>query len=473
MKRRVLVIGAGSAGRMIAEELSENGEEYNREVTAFLDDDPSLLGQTILGKKVVGTSDEVERFVRELSIDEIVIAIPSGLGSVVRRLLSLAQRARVPVRIVPGVRDIIEGTVSFEQVREIAPEDLLGRETVSLVKGPIREVVEGHEVLITGAGGSIGSEICRQIVAFHPARIWLLGRGENSLFEIEEELREGLGYRDSRAVLADVRDMERLKFLSGEMKPDVILHAAAHKHVPFMEVYPEEAVMVNVVGTANLLRFCELVGASRFVMLSTDKAVHPRSVMGSTKRIAEFLVQSAARRNHTRYMAVRFGNVLGSRGSVVPIFQRQLRRGGPLTVTDKRASRYFMTIREAAMLVVQAMAGGQGGEIFILDMGEAIKIYELARNVIALAGLTEDDGIEIVETGLRPGEKLEEVYLATTETTEPGPHPQILSAQPELPPGFQPEAVVEELRSLAVAGDRDGIRRCLASWIPDHDSGHE
>jgi FlaA1/EpsC-like NDP-sugar epimerase len=470
MKRRVLVIGAGSAGRMIAEELSENGEEYNREVVAFLDDDPALLHKTILGKSVVGTSDDVQRFVRELSIDEIVIAIPSGLGSVVRRLISLAQKARVPVRIVPGVRDIIEGTVSFEQVREIAPEDLLGRETVTLEKGPIRQVVEGREVLITGAGGSIGSEICRQIVSFHPSRLWLLGRGENSLFEIEEELREGLGYRDSRAVLADVRDMDRLKFLARDLKPEVIVHAAAHKHVPFMEVYPEEAVMVNVVGTANLLRFCELVGASRFVMLSTDKAVHPRSVMGSTKRIAEFLVQCAAKRNHACYMAVRFGNVLGSRGSVVPIFQRQLRRGGPLTVTDKRASRYFMTIREAAMLVVQAMAGGKGGEIFILDMGEAIKIYELARNVIALAGLTEDDGIEIVETGLRPGEKLEEVYLATTERTEPGPHSQILSARPEIPPGFEADTVVEELRSLALAGDREGIRRCLAAWIPDHES---
>jgi FlaA1/EpsC-like NDP-sugar epimerase len=468
MMRRVLVIGAGSAGRMIAEELSGNGEDYQRKVVAFLDDDPARLGEDILGAPVVGSSDDVQRFVRDLRVDEIVIAIPSAPGSVVRRLLSLSQRARVPVRIVPGVRDIIEGSVSFEQVREIAPEDLLGRETVSPVKAPIRDAVEGKEVLVTGAGGSIGSEICRQLIAYHPSRLWLLGRGENSLFEIEEELREGLGYRDTRSVLADVRDLTHLEFLAGEMKPEVIVHAAAHKHVPFMELYPEEAVMVNVVGTANLLRFCELVGASRFVMLSTDKAVHPRSVMGMTKRIAEFLVQCADGRNHARYMAVRFGNVLGSRGSVVPIFQRQLRRGGPLTVTDRRASRFFMTIREAAMLVVQAMAGGEGGEIFILDMGEAISIYELARNVIALAGLTEDDGIEIVETGLRPGEKLEEVYLAESEKTVPGPYPQILKAQPAIPEGFAPDRVVNELRDLATAGDREGIRRRLAAWIPDH-----
>jgi len=468
MKRRVLIIGAGSAGRMIARELLEAGEDYRREVVGFLDDDPALAGETIEGIEVLGDSSEVHRRVAEYHIDEIILAIPSAPGSVVRRLISQAQRARVPLRIVPGLRDIIKGTVRFEQVREIAPEDLLGRETVDLVEGPIRDAVEGREVLVTGAGGSIGAELCRQLVAFRPARLWLLGRGENSLFEIDEELRDALGYQDARVVIADVRDGERLEFLAGEMRPDVILHAAAHKHVPFMEIYPEEAVMVNVVGTHNLLRFARMVEAERFVMLSTDKAVQPRSVMGSTKRIAEFLVQEAAREDGARYMAVRFGNVLGSRGSVVPIFQRQLRRGGPLTVTDRRATRFFMTIKEAAMLVIQAMAGGQGGEVFILDMGEAIRIYELARNVIALAGLGEEDGIEIVETGLRPGEKVEEIYLAESEETQPGPHPQILKALPHLPEGFSSLEAVQQLRTLAQAGDREGIRRHLARWIPDH-----
>ena len=468
MKRRVLIIGAGSAGRSIARELRDNGEDYRREVVGFLDDDPLLLGEEIEGFEVLGDSSDVYRRVADLSIDEIILAIPSAKGSVVRRLIFQAQRARVPLRIVPGLRDIIKGSVRFDQVREIAPEDLLGRETVDLVEGPIRDAVEGREVLVTGAGGSIGSELCRQLVTFRPSRLWLLGRGENSLFEIEEELREGMGYRDSRVVLADVRDGNRLEFLATEMQPEIILHAAAHKHVPFMEIYPEEAVMVNVVGTHNVLRFAQIVNARRFVMLSTDKAVQPRSVMGSTKRIAEYLVQTAAAKNGARYMAVRFGNVLGSRGSVVPIFQRQLRRGGPLTVTDRRATRFFMTIKEAAMLVIQAMAGGRGGEVFILDMGEAIKIYELARNVIALAGLSDEDGIEIVETGLRPGEKVDEIYLAESEATESGPHPQILKALPEIPPGFSAPEAVEELRQLALGGERKAIRRRLAQWIPDH-----
>ncbi len=468
MKRRVLIIGAGSAGRMIARELIDHGEEYRREVVGFLDDDPELLGQRVAGIEVLGDSSEVHRSVREFSIDEVVLAIPSAPGAVVRRLIFQAQRARVPLRIVPGLRDIIRGSVHFDQVREIAPEDLLGRETVDLLESPIREAVEGREVLVTGAGGSIGSELCRQLVRFQPSRLWLLGRGENSLFEIDEELRDGHRYQDCRIVLADVRDGQRLGFLAREMRPDVILHAAAHKHVPLMEIYPEEAVMVNVIGTHNVLRFARLVEASRFVMLSTDKAVQPRSVMGSTKRIAEFLVQEAARVHRARYMAVRFGNVLGSRGSVVPIFQRQLSRGGPLTVTDKRATRFFMTLKEAAMLVIQAMAGGQGGEVFILDMGEAIQIYELARNVIALAGLGEEDGIEIVETGLRPGEKLREVVLSESEESEPGPHPQILRAHPRLPEGFVAADAVEELRNLALANDRAGIRRRLAEWIPDH-----
>ncbi len=455
---------------MIAEELARESD-YQRDVAGFLDDDPALAGSSVGGIPVLGTTAEVAALARRERVDEIVIAIPSAPGHVIRRLLTQAQRAHLPVRIVPGLRDIIKGAVHFEQVREVSPEDLLGRQTVDLVEGPIRDAVQGRDVLVTGAGGSIGSELCRILVGFQPGCLWLLGRGENSLFEIEEELRDGLGYRDARVVLADVRDEARLGVLARDLRPDVILHAAAHKHVPYMELYPEEAVLVNILGTANLLEFTQRVGAQRFVMLSTDKAVRPRSVMGSSKRVAEFLVEAAARESSARYMSVRFGNVMGSRGSVVPLFQRQLRRGGPLTVTDRAATRYFMTIREAAMLVIQAMAGGEGGEVFVLDMGEAINIYELAQNLIALAGLGQEDGIEIVETGLRPGEKLQETYLADTEPTRPGPHPQILVARPAIPSGFDPRAAVAELRSLALRGERAAIRARLAALIPDHEDG--
>jgi FlaA1/EpsC-like NDP-sugar epimerase len=297
----------------------------------------------------------------------------------------------------------------------------------------------------------------------------LLGRGENSLFEIEEELRDAYAYPDARIVLADVRDRERMRSLASELAADVVLHAAAHKHVPLMELYPEEAVMVNVVGTANVLEFARAVGARRFVMLSTDKAVAPRSVMGATKRVAELLVRDAATWGDMKCMAVRFGNVLGSRGSVVPLFLRQLRRGGPLTVTHRDATRYFMTIKEAAMLVVQGMATGEGGETFVLDMGEAIRIEELARNLIELSGFGLEDEIEIVETGLRPGEKLTERYLADTDPTEPGPHPQILVARVPSPSDFRAAAVVEELEALARKADRESIRRRLVELLPDHD----
>lgn len=469
MTRRVLMVGAGDAARMVANALREGRSEYEREICGFLDDDTRLHGETIAGAPVLGDTTDIAGIAREHRVDEIILSIPSASGAVIRRLISRAQKSRVPVRIVPGLRDIVKGTVQWEQVREVSPEDLLGRETVDLQEGPILEAVEGREVLVTGAGGSIGSEICRLLTGFRPHRIHLLGRGENSLFEIEEELRDAFDFPDGHIVLADVRDSERMRRLGKELRAHVVVHAAAHKHVPLMEQYPEEAVMVNVLGTANTLQLARDIGATRFVMLSTDKAVRPRSVMGSTKRFAEMLVQMAAD-EELRTAAVRFGNVLGSRGSVVPLFQRQLRRGGPLTVTHRDATRYFMTIKEAAMLVIQAMAGSRGGETFVLDMGEAINIHELAQNLVALAGLGVDDGIEIREIGLRPGEKLNEQYLAATDPTEPGPHEKILAARPGRPADFDPRAGVEELVGLARACDRDGIRRRLVELLPDHDA---
>jgi FlaA1/EpsC-like NDP-sugar epimerase len=469
MTRRVLVVGAGEAARLVVREIREHAA-LDREVVGLLDDDPALHGTAIDGVEVLGSSEEIGRFVTEHSVREIIIAVPSASGPQVRELLRRARKTRLPVRIVPGIRDIIKGTVRWSQVREVIPEDLLGRETVDLTEAPIRAAVAGKRILVTGAGGSIGSEICRQLVNFSPGAMFLLGRGENSIFEIDEELRDGHGYTGAVPVIADVRDTDRMRQLASEIPADIVVHAAAHKHVPLMERYPEEAVMVNVVGTANVIEYARVAGAERFVMLSTDKAVRPRSVMGATKRLAEILVQSAAAEGDLRYMAVRFGNVLGSRGSVVTVFQRQLERGGPITVTDRDATRFFMTIREAAMLVVQGMAEGQGGEVFVLDMGEAIRIEELARNLIALAQPEELAPIEIVETGLRPGEKLREQYLADTDPTSPGPSRQILVARPPRPATFDSTVVVAELRALAEACNRDRIRERLVELLPDHEA---
>ncbi|RKZ15345.1 polysaccharide biosynthesis protein [bacterium] len=469
MSCKVLVIGAGEAARLVVREIREH-PALDREVVGLLDDNPALHGTAIDGIEVLGSSADLVNLAAGCDAREIIIAVPSASGPQARELVQRARQTRLPVRIVPGIRDIIKGTVHWNQVREVVPEDLLGRETVDLAESSIRDAVQGRRVLVTGAGGSIGSEICRQLVNFSPDRIYMLGRGENSIFEIAEELRDGLGYDRAVPVLADVRDGVRMSHLATQFPVDVVLHAAAHKHVPLMEDYPEEAVMVNVVGTANVIEFAKAAGADRFVMLSTDKAVRPRSVMGATKRIAELLVQSAAAGGALRYMAVRFGNVLGSRGSVVTVFQRQLKRGGPLTVTDREATRYFMTIREAAMLVVQGMAEGKGGEVFVLDMGEAIRIEELARNLITMAQPDNTAPIEIVETGLRPGEKLREQYLAETDPTQPGPHPQILVARPTRPAGFDPGAVVRELSELAERCDRDAIRARIVELLPDHEA---
>lgn len=462
-------MGAGEAARLVMREIADH-PGLSRNVVGLLDDDPALHGTTVEGIEVLGSSLEVVSIAAACEADEIIIAVPSASGPQARELLRRARQSRLPVRIVPGVRDIIKGTVRWNQVRPIRPEDLLGRETVDLAETSIRAAVAGKAILVTGAGGSIGSEICRQLVRFRPRQLCLLGRGENSIFEIEEELRDGLGFTGGVPVLADVRDTVRMRQLAAQYPVDVVVHAAAHKHVPLMESFPEEAVMVNVVGTANVVEFARAAGAERFVMLSTDKAVRPRSIMGATKRLAELLVQSAAASGDLRYMAVRFGNVLGSRGSVVTVFQRQLERGGPLTVTHRDATRYFMTIREAAMLVVQGMAEGQGGEVFVLDMGEAIRIEELARNLIAMAQPDGDAPVEIVETGLRPGEKLREQYLAETDPTTPGPHAQILVARPAFPAGFEAEAVVAELQALASKCDRDQIRQRIIELLPDHEA---
>lgn len=463
-RTRLLIVGAGEAGQALVRELQAGS--YPLEPVAFLDDAPSLRGARVCGLPVVGSTADLPAAARAVQAQEILIAIPSADGQLIRRLVLACRRAGLPLRIVPGIRAIIEGDVRFEQVRPVAPEDLLGRESVSFRPAGARAVVAGRSVLVTGAGGSIGSELCRQLLPLGPSELLLLGRGENSLFEIAEELGPSRGGTELRLLVADVRDGERLEVLARRHRPALILHAAAHKHVPLMEEHPEEAALVNVGGTANLIRFARAVGAERFVLVSTDKAAAPASVMGATKRVAELLVRAAGESpGATRFLTVRFGNVLGSRGSVVPLFQARIRRGLPLPVTDPAMTRYFMTIKEAVLLVIEAMVLGENGATYILEMGEPVPIIDLARNLLALSGFDPENGDEgpgIEITGPRPGERLHESLAAPDETLAPSANPLIRRAIPARPTLADPDAAVAALLGPARAGDRAGVRRLLA-----------
>ena len=464
---RLLVVGAGVAGQSLVREIQR--DKLPAEPVAFLDDDERLLGSEVCGLPVLGGSEDLVRVAREVRAQEVLLAIPSAGGRLIRRLVILSRRAGLPFRIVPGLRDIILGEVHFSQVRGVEPEHLLGRESVDFKDADARRVVAGRSVLVTGAGGSIGGELCRRLLPLGPRELILLGRGENSLFEIAGELEPRRGQTVLTSVIADVRDRARLEVLAGRLRPDLILHAAAHKHVPLMEDNPEEAVAVNVGGTANLIAFARSVGAERFVLISTDKAVLPASVMGATKKLAELLVRDAAAANGgTRFMTVRFGNVLGSRGSVVPFFMHRIRQGLPLPITDPQMTRYFMTIKEAALLVIEAMVLGERGATYILEMGNPVSILELARNLLVLSGYDPaggDDGPGIQITGLRPGERLHEVLHEPHEELIPSGNPLIRRAEPRDEDPGRVAAALDELLGLATAGDIDGLRARLAGLL--------
>ncbi len=465
--KRVLLVGAGVAGRMAADELRRH-PQADLVPVGFLDDAAALQGTTVAGLPVLGPLQVLVEVVRSQRIDEVLIAIPSAQGPLIRTLVALCARARVPSRIVPGLMEIIRGDVHFEQIRPVRPEDLLGREVVELDPGPVAAVLRGKRVLVTGAGGSIGQELCRQIAPFVPARLVLLGRGENSLFDIEMELRDVQPELAVEPAIADIRDTEALQRAVQRCRPQVVFHAAAHKHVPYMERFPSEAILNTVWGTLQVVRTAQEAGAERLVFISTDNAVRPRSVMGASKRLAEHLLQALqAAGSTTRLLAVRFGNVLASRGSVVALFQAQLRRGVPLTVTDPEASRYFMTVREACLLVLQASALGAGGEVFTLRMGEAVKIVELARDLVALSGF-DPDQVPLRFTGLRPGEKLHEELHADTDAALPSPHPHIQVARLGELGVADPLAAATDLVARARRGDDAGIRERLRAILPDY-----
>ncbi|NRG44059.1 nucleoside-diphosphate sugar epimerase/dehydratase [Bacillus sp. CRN 9] len=424
-KQRTLIIGAGSAGVMVARQLLKSNDDHLIPV-AFIDDDKLKHHFDILGLPVVGGVDVLEKVVERMGINHIIIAIPSLNKTILNKIFKECAKTTAKTQILPRLEDIITGKVSVNQFRDVQVEDLLGRKPIQLDIECISEYITNQTVLVSGAGGSIGSEICRQISQFKPKRLVLLGHGENSIYSIHMELEANFQYREIEFIteIADIQDEKKMLAVISAHKPSVVYHAAAHKHVPLMEKNPEEAVKNNIIGTKNIAEAAHWEGVDAFVMVSTDKAVNPTSVMGATKRLAEMVVQHMDTISQTRFVAVRFGNVLGSRGSVIPLFKKQIENGGPVTVTHPDMIRYFMTIPEASRLVIQAGALAKGGEIFVLDMGEPVKVVDLAKNLIKLSGYHIDDiGIEF--TGIRPGEKLFEELLKADEVYEQQVYPNI------------------------------------------------
>ncbi|WP_027461278.1 polysaccharide biosynthesis protein [Deinococcus murrayi] len=468
-RRRVLIVGAGEAGTLIAREMQRH-PEAGLEPIGFLDDEPSKVRTRVVGLPVFGPVAELPAVAAREGAQEVLIAVPSADGRFVRRVVDLARDAGLRYRIIPGVFEILSGNVNISQIRDVNLEDLLRRPPVQLNTAEIAGYLRGRVVLVTGAGGSIGSEIVRQIAPFGPATVLLFGRGENSIFSIQQELGRTWPEIKQVGLIGDVRDAARLRVVFERYRPDVVFHAAAHKHVPLMEEAPSEAILNNVVGTQNVVDLCLEFGVGRLVNISTDKAVNPTSVMGASKRVAEMVVSAGAARAREgqAFVSVRFGNVLGSRGSVVPTFMAQIRAGGPVTVTHPEMVRYFMTIPEAARLVLQAGGLAENGKVYVLNMGDPVRIADLARDVIRLSGARD---VDVVFSGIRPGEKLYEELLTPSEGADATTHSEIFSArlgQVDAP------ALLRELRTLrehAEAKDDAAIRAGLARLIPENKFG--
>lgn len=422
-----LIIGAGDAGATIAREI-ERYHKRSRKVIGFIDDDESKFNRLMGGVRILGNRHDIPSIVKENKVKEIIIAMPSVTRNEIRNIMEICSPLKCKVNTLPGMYQLLDDEVLVSHLHPVSIEDLLERDEVCLDMDIVEHYIRDKVVLVTGAGGSIGSEICRQIMRVGPKQLLLLGHGENSIYLINQELKNI--YKDGPIIpiIADIRDKQQLDQIFTQYNPQVVFHAAAHKHVPLMEIQPMAAVLNNIYGTRNVADVAGRHGVERFVMISTDKAVNPTSVMGATKRVAEKVIISMNDTYDTKYITVRFGNVLGSRGSVIPLFKKQIEAGGPVTVTDPEMTRYFMTIPEASQLVLQAGAMGKGGEVFLLDMGEPVKIIDLARNMIRLSGLEPDKDIHIKITGLRPGEKKYEELLTSEEGTNRTNHTKIFEA---------------------------------------------
>ncbi|WP_399629031.1 polysaccharide biosynthesis protein [Sporosarcina sp. SG10008] len=428
--KRTMIVGAGQAGSMIVRQVLQNAESGMKPVL-FVDDDRAKQGLEIFDVKVVGGTNQIPNFVKDNDIEKIVIAIPSMDKQQMADLMKLCIETGVQTQTIPRIEDLMTGKVSVNDMQDVKIEDLLGRDEVQLDLKAIADKLTDKTILVTGAGGSIGSEICRQVSAFRPSRLILLGHGESSIYNIDMELRQKVSTDiEIIPIIADVQDRMRIFDIVSDYKPDVMYHAAAHKHVPLMEANPMEAVKNNIFGTKNVAEAADTFGVPYFVMVSTDKAVNPPNIMGATKRFAEMIVQNLAKDSETKFAAVRFGNVLGSRGSVVPLFKQQIAKGGPVTITDPEMTRYFMTIPEASRLVIQAGTLAAGGEVFVLDMGEPVKIVDLAKNLIKLSGYSEEE-IGIEYSGIRPGEKLFEELLNENERQSEYVFPKIFVGKAE------------------------------------------
>jgi FlaA1/EpsC-like NDP-sugar epimerase len=467
--KNTLIIGAGSAGQMLIRELKAH-PEIGLKPVAILDDDKSKIYRSMEGVPIVGTLDDIIKAVKENEIDEVIYAIPSASRTVLRKVIDSLSELHMKVKTLPGIYELVNGKVSVNQIRDVDINDLLGRDPIEIDLDEINSYIKGKRVMVTGGGGSIGSELCRQIASFNPSHLIILDIYENNMYDIQQELLRK--YPDLRmtCLVASIRDEKKLNIIFKEYRPEIVFHAAAHKHVPLMEDSPHEAVKNNVYGTLNLVRCANAYGVKRFVMISTDKAVNPTSVMGATKRICEMIIQSFDKVSETEFVAVRFGNVLGSNGSVIPLFKKQIAEGGPVTVTHEDVKRYFMTIPEAVQLVVQAGAMANGGEIFVLDMGEPVKIIDLARDLIRLSGFEPDVDIPIKITGLRPGEKLFEELLMTDDKYTSTKHDKIFIEKPGFDDYDGLILTLEKYKSKIDDMDSYEIKEFIKSIVPEYNS---
>jgi FlaA1/EpsC-like NDP-sugar epimerase len=467
--RRVLIVGAGDAGEQIVRAmLSERRSHYFP--VGFVDDDPAKQGITIHGVRVLGTRQEIPQLVQQHEVEELLIAMPSVSSKIIRETVELGRRAGLKdIKILPGFHELVTGRVGLTDIRSLQLEDLLGREPVRLDMREIEAYLKDKTVLVTGAAGSIGSELCRQIVKFHPQLLIALDQDESGLFAIHNELSQRFPKAKFASVIADIRDTCKIERIFEYYRPRVVFHAAAYKHVPLMEAHPDEAVKNNIFGTLIVAEAAQRTRVEKFVLISTDKAVNPTSVMGATKRVAEIILQALNGQGPTKFVSVRFGNVLGSRGSVIPIFQEQIKRGGPVTVTHEEMKRYFMVTSEAVLLVLQAGALGQGGEVFVLDMGEPVRIIDLAREMIRLSGYEPDRDIPIVFIGPRPGEKFFEELLTAEEGTVATKHEKIFVARTSVP--ISPKQLwqqLHKLEKLAEQGAHGEIIQTLQELVPTY-----
>ena len=466
LRDKVLVVGAGAAGEGLVRDLLRMRPLVYTPV-AFVDDDQAKQGREIHGIRVVGNCDDLAEVVEQWDVDLIMLALPSASSSQMRRIVEISESSGVPFRTLPKLQSLVSGDVSFTELREVQIEDLLGRDPVRLDADAIRGRLHGRTVFVTGGGGSIGSELCRQIAAMEPDRLIVVDQSEYNLYSIEQELQQSWPGLNLSCELGDICDITGLEQIFSNYNPDVIFHAAAYKHVPMLETKVREAVKNNVMGTWNIVQLADKYACSEFVMVSTDKAVNPGNIMGATKRVAEIICQTMDRRSDTRFITVRFGNVLGSAGSVVPLFREQIRRGGPVTVTDENITRYFMTIPEACRLILQTLVMGEGGEIFVLDMGEPVRILYLAEQMIRLSGRKPGEDVEIRVTGLRPGEKLhEELFHNDEDLTDTG-HSKVMLARSRRTDWETLQSSLENFREGIIAGRSDALEACIRRLVPE------